>query len=65
MERPWEQGIAGCELCVVDGEVNGKPFLVCTEACGTPGESPPVDFAPGNVIERSAMFWLGCAGSEP
>lgn len=26
----------GCALCVTDGEVNGKPFLVCTEKCTAP-----------------------------
>lgn len=52
----------GCELCVPDGEVNGKPFLVCTERCGTREDRAAVSFPPGNAIEGSVMFWLGCAG---
>lgn len=51
----------GCELCEPDGEVNGKPFLVCTERCNPSEDCPAVDSAPGNAIEGSVMFWLGCA----
>jgi hypothetical protein len=51
----------GCELCEPDGEVNGRPFLVCTERCSTPEDCLAVDFAQGNAIEGSVMFWLGCA----